>query len=176
MAKRVSVASGEDVSFNMTPMIDCTFQLIIFFILTSQTANEAYAKNVEIIRPLNSQAIPATVAKFPNKVTVNVVSVAAGEEDADPERAAAADFYKINTEKFKVGEWDAMIEVIRLRKRDFEQQFGTTPAPNGSEEEAFFLEVRADKRVSWRDVAPVIRAGVEAGISKMNITALTAHD
>jgi biopolymer transport protein ExbD len=39
----------------------------------------------------------------------------------------------------------------------------------------FFLEVRADERVNWQDVAPVIRAGVEAGISKLNITALTAR-
>jgi len=168
MAKRRNVVSSGDVDFNMTPMIDCTFQLIIFFILVSQTANEAYAKNVKIVRPIESQAIPGSVAQFPNKVTVNVVSAAAGDEDADLEQAAAADFYKINTEKFEVGEWDRMIEVIRMRKREFEQQFGTAPAPNGSDEEAFFLEVRADERVSWRDVAPVIRAGVKAGIKKMN--------
>jgi len=170
------VSSG-DVGFNVTPLIDCVFQLIIFFILASQVANAAYAKDVRIVRPVESEAIPVSVAQFPNKVTVNVVSAAAGQENPDPEQAAEADFYKINTEKFEIGEWDRMIEVIRLRKREFDQQFDTAPAPavSGSDEDArmFFLEVRADERVNWRDVAPVIRAGVEAGISKLNITALT---
>jgi len=175
MAKRVSVDSSDNVSFNMTPMIDCVFQLIIFFILASQVANEAYAKNVRIVRPLESQAIQ--VAKFPNKVTVNVVSAAAGQEDPDPHQAAEAKFYQINTDKFEVGQWDRMIEVIRLRKREFEKEFGTTPASpaagSNKDSRMFFLEIRADERVNWRDVAPVIRAGVEAGISKLNITALT---
>ena len=59
--------SCSDVGFNMTPMIDCTFQLIIFFILVGQVANDAYAKNVKLVRPLNSQAIPASEAKVTNK-------------------------------------------------------------------------------------------------------------
>ena len=109
MAKRMNVAAGEAVGFNMTPMIDCVFQLIIFFILTGQVANDAYAKDVQVIRPEDSMAIPAAVAKFPNKVTVNVVSKAAGEADPDPVRASTAGFYQINTDKFDVGKWDEMI-------------------------------------------------------------------
>ncbi len=180
MAKRVSVAAGEAVSFNMTPMIDCVFQLIIFFILTGQVANDAYAKNVQIVRPEDSIAISASVAKFPNKVTVNVVSAAAGQKNPDPEQASAAGFYKINTDTFEVGQWDQMIEVITLRKRAFEQQSGKVGASGAGgakkDEEMFFLEIRADERVNWQDVAPVIRAGVEAGISKLTITALTDQD
>ncbi len=176
MAKRMNAAAGEAVGFNMTPMIDCVFQLIIFFILTGQVANDAYAKDVQVVRPEDSRAIPASVAKFPNKVTVNVVSKAAGQENPDPVRAATAGFYQINTEKFDVGQWDQMIEVIRLRKKEFETQFGDAGAsPAGDTDKGgrkFFLEVRADERVNWEYVAPVIRAGVEAGISKLNITAM----
>jgi len=179
MAKRVNVAAGEAVGFNMTPMIDCVFQLIIFFILTGQVANDAYAKDVQVVRPEDSMAIPASVAKFPNKVTVNVVSKAAGEADPDPVRASMAGFYQINTNKFDVGKWDEMIEIIRLRKREFKKQFGDAGAPaagDGSKGAGqFFLEVRSDERVNWEYVAPVIRAGVEAGISKLNITALVVQ-
>ena len=176
---------SSEVGFNMTPMIDCTFQLIIFFILASQVANDAYAKNVQIVRPTDSQALPASVAQFPNKVTVNVVSAAAESENPDPIVAANAGFYKIGTEKYEVGQWDRMIDVIQAKRDEFYAQIGMSPEQarqaeaeadkRGAEENpaAFFLEIRADERVNYVDVAPVIRAGVEAGISKMNITALT---
>ncbi len=39
--------------------------------------------------------------------------------------------------------------------------------------EGGFLEIRASEKVPWSQVAPIIRAGVAAGISKLNITALT---
>ena len=181
MAKS-TVYSCSDVGFNMTPMIDCTFQLIIFFILASQVATDAYASNVKLIRPVESQAIPVTVVAFPNKVTVNVVSAAAGVQNPDPGVAAGAGFYKINTDKFNIGEWDRIADVIRKRKGDYDRQLGPAPAlaakADGKEDDSrmFFLEIRADERVSWQDVAPIIRAGVEAGISKMNITALTAQN
>jgi biopolymer transport protein ExbD len=67
-------------------------------------------------------------------------------------------------------------------RTEYEKQYGTSKAPSagasgkeGEDDRQFFLEVRADERVKWEDVAPVIRAGVEAGISKLNITALTAR-
>jgi len=180
MAKN-KVRSCSDVGFNMTPMIDCVFQLIIFFILVGQVANDAYAQHVKLVRPVESQAIPNTKAKFLNKVTVNVVSAAAGQEHPDPADAATMKFYQILTVKYNPGEIDRMIDVIRKQKADYERQLGTSASPaagaGGKEgdEKMFFLEVRADERVNWQDVAPVIRAGVEAGISKLNITALTAQ-
>jgi biopolymer transport protein ExbD len=174
--------SCSDVGFNMTPMIDCTFQLIIFFILVGQVASDAYAQNIQLIRPVDSQAIPSSVAKFPNKVTVNVVSAAAGEKNPDPTTASALKFYQILTVRYHVGEVDRMIDVIKTLRNEYEKQFGATPLPSagaggkeGDDKRMFFLEIRADERVSWQDVAPVIRAGVEAGINKMNITALTAR-
>jgi biopolymer transport protein ExbD len=181
MAKH-TVYSAADVGFNMTPMIDCTFQLIIFFMLASQVAGDAYASNVKLIRPFDSQAIPVRVAPFPNKAVVNVVSAGAGEKNPDPEMAAGVKFYKINQVKFNVGEWDRMADVIKKQRTDYEKQFPASVAPSasasgkeGEDDRQFFLEVRADQRVKWEDVAPVIRAGVEAGISKLNITALTAR-
>ena len=90
-------------------------------------------------------------------------------------------FYQILTVKYNVGEIDRMIDVIRKEKADYDKHFPTSASPSagadGKEDDSrmFFLEVRADERVNWQDVAPVIRAGVEAGISKLNITALTAR-
>jgi biopolymer transport protein ExbD len=184
MAKKKPPSSA-DVGFNMTPMIDCTFQLIIFFILASQVANESYAKNVKVHRPDESQSIPASVAEFPNKVTVNVISAGAGDNLADPMVAANAACYKIGTETYQMGEWQRMTDVIGNKRKEFLRARGLTPeaaaaaeaaAEKAGQEDhpaAFWLEIRADARVRYADVAPVIKAGVESGIAKMNFTALT---
>jgi len=36
-----------------------------------------------------------------------------------------------------------------------------------------FLEIHASEKIEWSQVAPIIRAGADAGVSKLNITALT---
>ncbi len=165
-------AHAGEVSFNMTPMIDCTFQLIIFFILASQIANKAYAKNVKIPRPDESQSVPLKDYNEPNKLTINVVSADPRGEAEDPLEAANAGWYEIDGEKYDVGDIDPIIELVKNEKV-LAEAAGAIGGRTGKE---FVIEVRADKRVNWHDVAPVIRAGVAAGVRKMNITALTQQD
>lgn len=162
--------SGE-VTFNMTPMIDCTFQLIIFFILASQVASAEAAKNVRISRPHESQAIPPEV-KIPNRLIINVVSADPRGESEDPLVAANAHQYEIAGRPISLGDVEAMIEVIKNKRIELE---ATGAVSDKDPEKQFFIEVRADKRVNWQDVAPVIRAGVEAGVRRMSVTALTAQ-
>ena len=168
-AFKTESGSGE-VTFNMTPMIDCTFQLIIFFILASQAANEAYSRDVSIPRPDKSQSIPVRALNVPNKLTINVISMDARGESDDPLAASVASRYEVNKKPYDVGDLDPLIELIQNMKTEAEEA-GTSSATEPGRE--FFIEVRADKRINWQDVAPVIRAGVAAGIRKMNITALT---
>ena len=178
MAKQSVYRRGSSggVDFNMTPMIDCTFQLIIFFILASQAANEAYAKHIRPARPYESQAVPVQIVQVPNRLVINVVSAGAlmdaKTQDIDPLDFANAAYYEINRKKFDVGDMDPLIELIK-NTRDKAEDAGLIP--ENDESKQFFIEVRADERISWQDVAPVIRAGVSAGIRKMNITALTAQ-
>jgi biopolymer transport protein ExbD len=47
----------EQVTFDMTPMIDCTFQLVIFFMLTLNFANDQ--QNEMIRLPISELAKPA---------------------------------------------------------------------------------------------------------------------
>jgi len=163
--------SASEAGFNMTPMIDCTFQLIIFFILASQTANKAYAKNVQVPRPENSQSVPVTKMNVP-KVTINIVSAdARGDRPDDFLAAAAASCYVIEGKEYPVGDGDELVTMIKNRKAESKTLLGVGNEKDETAE--FFVEIRADKRVNWQDVAPAIRAAVTAGISKMNITALT---
>ncbi|HUS93497.1 MAG TPA: biopolymer transporter ExbD [Phycisphaerae bacterium] len=167
--------SSGDVNFNMTPMIDCTFQLIIFFILASQTANEAYAKHIRPARPHESQALAVKDYQAKNRIVINVVSAGAlmdekrGPTEFDFARAA---HYKVGHKEFEVGNMDSLIELIEQKKVEAKKDGDYIEGDKSNE---FFIEIRADERISWQDVAPVIRAGVAAGVRKMNITALTAQ-
>ena len=65
----------EPPSFNMTPMIDVVFLLIIFFMLVSQFSS-AENVEVELPEPERSQAIEATI---PEKVILNIEYVGPDE-------------------------------------------------------------------------------------------------
>jgi len=86
MAKSSVYKRGKpQVGFNMTPMIDCTFQLIIFFMLTTQMASAEFVP-MQLPRPLRSVAKEMTE----NKVIVNVVPYTLKEIEAVPARLGIA--------------------------------------------------------------------------------------
>ena len=149
-----SGARSGDVSFNMTPLIDCTFLLIIFFILASQMASDTLAP-LELARPHASQA---AVADAPDgrQLIVNVVS-AEGEGLVSPDRLGQAAGYKIEGRWLEAGDFEAMVKFLRSRQ-----------ATVGD----LLLEVRADRRVQFGHVQPVLDAATEAGISVVHLTAL----
>jgi len=159
-------ASGE-VGFNMTPMIDCTFQLIIFFILSATVMSQALA-DLELHRPWRSQArgekeiLPEAV----NRVIVNVVSAAEKKKDAPPQLASQAKRYQILTEKIEIGNKDELTRIIKDKVKRARQ----------AGHKKFFVEIRGDYRVNFGAVKPVMLAAAKAGVTnvemKMNLTAL----
>lgn len=156
---RTKTRSG-DVSTNMTPMIDCVFQLMIFFILTSQIASQSLSR-LELYEPWRSQALKWS-EKDPNRVIVNVPSMAElGVEVEDSPLASQGRGYFIGGKKFDVGDTAALTEEFRNRSAAY--------VDKGAD---FFVEIRADRRVTYSDVEPILWAAAEARIPKMNITAL----
>jgi len=162
MAKRVFERGAAVIDFNMTPMIDVTFQLILFFILVGQVASDALAK-MELAKPEKSQAIKMEMAGSATKVIINVVSKAMVEDKkVRTFLAGQVDHYLVGGQPFGVGDEDAIIRVL-------EQELAKLPEAKRGE---FFVEVRADRRVFFSGVEPVIGAAVDAGVQRMNITAL----
>jgi len=160
-ASRKRTATG-DVGFNMTPLIDCTFLLIVFFILASQMASESLAK-VLLHRPRHSQAIPSEQIDTPDKVIVNVLSAVEDETTANPAVIGKARLYQIGSMKIPPEDTELLTEVLKRLK-----------AASGSAK--FKVEIRADYRVDYDQVLPVMRAAARAEIVKMNLTALTNTD
>jgi len=155
---------GEDVGFNMTPMIDVTFQLIIFFILAGQAASEDLAR-LKLPKPTESQATnnPALM-QAPNRVVVNVLSKAGVEdENADPVFAGQAKEWRVAGQRIEAGDRDRLRDLLEGRYKQWK-------ATMKSDE--FFVEIRADHRVNYGEVEPAMLAASAAGIPKMNITAI----
>jgi len=159
-------ASGEAVEFNMTPMIDCTFLLIIFFILSASVLTDALAE-LELHRPYKSQArTDKALNEMPNRIIVNVVSDAKDKFDKDSLESSTIKEYMINGEIISVRQRDKLTKKIRQ---------GAIFAKDKNHKN-FFVEVRADHRVNFGAVQEVLKAAAAGGIRgvnmKMNITAL----
>jgi len=160
---KYQAGEGGDVSFNMTPMIDCTFQLIIFFILASTIASQSLAK-LSPPQPHESVAWDAEKLKLQSKIVVNVLSAAGDNEAATPAVEATGKEYQINTQPVRIGDIETLVKILR-RAADDAKKDGVRP-------EDFYVIIRADKRVHYSYIVPVMKAAAEAGIEKMCLTAL----
>ena len=155
MAKRVFERGAAVIDFNMTPMIDVTFQLILFFILVGQVASDALAK-MELAKPEKSQAIKTELTSTGTKVIINIVSKAAAQDkEVKPFLAGQVDRYVVGGKRFGVGDEDAIVRVL-------ERELAKLPETTRSE---FFVEVRADRRVFFAGVEPIIETA--AGLANV---------
>ncbi|MCE5328333.1 MAG: biopolymer transporter ExbD [Planctomycetaceae bacterium] len=178
MAKK-NIFADSKADMNMTPMIDVTFQLIIFFMLSGQSASDELDLRIALSRPKVSQALnDQAVNKAGNHVIVNVVS----EDSAMKYKGQAVpsylrgrvEYYMIrmpsrqsNLRKQEIKPDNAVAMMVPM----LEDRKNAARAADKPEKD-FTMVVRADKRTRWSDVEPVIMAGLGARIPKMNITAL----
>ena len=167
MAKRRKIG-GNPGEVNMTPMIDCTFQLIIFFILTAQMASEQ--AKVLVPEPKVSQALSEEEGSIaPGRVTVNVVSkIGDKEEGRDSITAARVECYQVGAEKILPEETARLVEILKERKAIATDQ--------GIKDKDFYVEIRGDKDIAYGGIEPVLLAARDAKITKMSITAIVDPD
>ena len=173
---------GEKSEFNMTPMIDVTFQLIIFFILAGQSASDELDENIELHRPTGSQAVKLdpSVEKVGNRAIVNVVAENAFRDQPGGFFDGRVKYYSILMPRENPGDKKRpevapenmlgdLVVFLKARKAMAEQA--------GNPKKEFTMVVRADKRLRWSMVEMVIAAGMQAGVPRMNLTALAKiHD
>lgn len=165
MPRRTLHATGT-VDINMTPMIDCVFLLIIFFILTAQFASADLAK-LAVHEPHASMAGDERhQAQRPNHVIVNIVNQYGNEiRGRDPERSAEATAYIVNARRIDPRDADALESLLKARKADAEAR--------GFEE--FFVEIRGDRDIAYLYIEPVMLAASKAGIERMHLTAIAGR-
>ena len=159
-AKRIRAASGE-VDFNMTPMIDVTFQLIIFFIIAGQMVSEELAA---LIPPKPYQSLASEELNNTRWRIVNISSKAGNDPNAADSEAREADEWRVGGERIPINDREALVaKLLAEMARD------QVPP---EEVRDLIVEIRADYRVPYSAVEPVLLALRDAGIGKMNITAI----
>jgi biopolymer transport protein ExbD len=141
--------ADEDPGVNLTPMIDVTLLLILFFLLASQAAS-ADLPPLDLPEPLGAREVGLPPEAATDRVVVNVL--ARGDE---------AGVVRIGGRDYAPAELEAIRRAIAHRREAFDG-----PA------EDFFLELRAERRIPYEQVAPLMRAAAEAGVRRMNITVL----
>jgi biopolymer transport protein ExbD len=149
-----------DVSFNMTPMIDVTFQLMLFFLLTSQAASSEIVVGVKLPEPVEPQVLQEN-EQAREKVVINVVS--GREEGGGAEAATKAKAVVILGEHYDPLQTDEIKAHIERLYED------------SANKDRFHAEIRADKDVYFEYVAPVMMVASQLGITKLNIVARPAR-
>ncbi len=154
-----------DVSFNYVPLIDVTFNLIIFFVLTSEISNANLAR-VIVAGPTESVAAKRETITN-NFVVVNVISEAADKPNMPADIARRARQYEVDSEKVVLGDVQKLSDAILKARAKYEKLNTIKAATTGD----FSVEIRADHRLNYEDVQPIMEAITMAKIGKMTITA-----
>ncbi len=132
------------IDVNLTPMIDVTFLLIIFFMIVSQIT-QSETDPIHVPRPTNSQA---RELKYANKLIITLVH--------DGEGGVAR--YKVGSRLARDME---VVRTIAEESRRSAEALG----------ERLDVIVRADRDVRYSYVRPVLEAIAKAGLENVNLAA-----
>jgi biopolymer transport protein ExbD len=149
--RRKNTDLGKDVEggaeMDMTPMIDITFQLIVFFLV----ANDLTRKEVEELKL--PQAIYGQEDKATEKDLRVIINILKPENTADPP--------KIPQVKVKGKEYDLKDLTRYMRSMaDLEREGEGVGAPS-----AIYVLIRADKETPWQHVQYVMQVCAEPTIA-----------
>jgi biopolymer transport protein ExbD len=132
---------NEGIGFNMTPMIDVVFQLIIFLML----ANDMSRKEIEDL--LLPDATHGEEDKGLNEKTRVIVNLMKNETGGPP-------ILKVHGEEMNLDAFQQYLQPIADQHREEEQ-------PRASE---VYILIRADKNSRWQDVQWVMQAAADPKI------------
>ena len=146
-----------NAELNMTPLIDVTFQLIIFFMLVNNiVAQEA----VQMIVPQLTDAKTRELGEVDNRMVVNIVPGPYESSDRLGENVLNIDGRAvkvlIGNREFGPLDLQPMSDFLKEFKASY---------PDG------LILLRADAGLHYESVQPVMSAVTAAGISKINLVA-----
>ncbi|MFH1377824.1 MAG: biopolymer transporter ExbD [Planctomycetota bacterium] len=151
MASRAAEeAKEEEVQLDMTPMIDCVFQLIIFFMLVTEMVSQDISA---LILPSAQQAIPDENPPE-NRLTVNVL-----QKQSD---GKFVDSYEIRRRP---------LTHQQMNEEILKHASSPTNRPAGERLSTGSVLIRADAKVEWKSVQEVQKACMEARLWKIDIGA-----
>lgn len=146
-----------NAELNMTPLIDVTFQLIIFFMLVN---NIVAQETVQMIVPQLTDPKTRELGEVDNRMVVNIVPGPYDTADRKGENVLNIDGTAvkviIGNREFGPMDLQPMSDFLKEYKASF---------PEG------LILLRADAALNYESVQPVMSAVTAAGISKINLVA-----
>ena len=140
------------VSFNMTPMIDIVFQLIIFFMVVSQFY-QLSVKNVDLPPAVRADQKKKELQEF-TQVVVNVVPIKGQpitEVYVDSELVVTVNY---NPTDNKLPNWQALIDKLVDKRKSAEE----------NKRKPVNVILRADEKVPYETIGSIMIATAKAGI------------
>lgn len=139
------------VHANLTPMIDVTFLLIIFFVLVAQLTNRQVVEEIELPSPEDAVS---TVPTEEARLIINVVP--------DDARTGVA--------TYRVGLRDYLPTEMGIAELTDELHRALQSQP------LIEVDVRADQLAGYGAVYPAMQAASRAGISRVNLAVHQSTD
>lgn len=141
---------------NMTPLIDVTFLIIIFFMLVNNIIAE---ESVEMIVPQLQQPKTRALGKV-DRITVNVMPQAFVRKERDDrsplDHPGEAIGVKIGIAQYNINDLEGIAAALERAKR---------------QNEKIEIVLRADSALFYASVAPIMEAIAQAKINQVNLVA-----
>lgn len=155
--KIVSEAAKTDATMDMTPMIDCTFQLIIFFMVCTEIKQSDDADvNLPRTRFVEKDDKPPK-----NRVVINCVFKSVGD--------AGGEHKIVESIIVRKNRYDQKGLQAFLERVDREDRVSKGMKLDKSAElSKLFVKIRADARCEWNTVRMAQMACTDAGVWKLS--------
>jgi len=141
------------VSANLTPMIDVTFLLIVFFILVTQFANVQVAEEIELPEPDQ----PVSVERDQTaRLVINIIPSPSASQ------AGRVIGYRLGS-----AEYPATARGISMLSTEIANSAREKLAED--ENATVLVDLRADRYTAYGEIYPVMQAVVAAGYHRVNL-------
>ena len=169
MAKRkITAESAGELTFDMTPMIDVVFQLIIFFMVALTFAKTEV--EMRLFLPVAPQAKPPERVEE-DLFILNVVNVY--EKTSDGKWVFPLPGDRTRPDQTR----PYIVRTRQLTRKQLEEELKTwadrSRSKHGSEEVISAVVIRGDRNTSWQRMFEAMTQCQKAGFSKVYMKALT---
>jgi len=163
---KVHKRGAKTPEMNMTPLIDVTFQLILFFMVVSNIVSE---QAVEMLVPDLEDPKTRELGEV-DKVVVNIAPVAPPSQRRESPLAGSGlvAFVQVGNKKFPPSDVDSITNALKAAVE-------TGPKGDDGKSELEVL-LRADGVLYYEEVQPIMAAITSAGIGTINLVALLPED
>ena len=156
--------SAGTIELNVVPLVDVACLLIMFFILTSQFASANFAE-LKLATPKDSMVVKVVNPPHHDRLVVNVVCRSNRYDKTDHDLALSLQAKEYSIQGTLIPADNADEALIALEKK-IRMEMQKSRADKSVID--FTVEVRADKRVQFNSVEPVMTATAQA-VGNLNI-------